>query len=341
MKSREEHERDAKAEADALARGLPPPTPQHFSDVEHVDVASVIKKWDPITNLRWQPGGRKQGAVATVDTNGVINFWEIPRAKEHKNARLMATHEYGNALSAVAFTSDGEKLMVGGQDKTLMLLDIEQDFGSSTLKPLTIFGGDPELNGKVQGHGLKVIGMDAKPDDPNIIVSAGLDRHILVWDIRAGTHPVNGIYGPELVSDSINISKDGNSILTGSHRSKHPLEIYDLRVGADAHANPVAKWDWRADEQAKEGGGRWTTCLLLGAAWDDWENKTIVAAGENENLARVYERSADPEAPLSIVGTLRGKEQAWWSACVSTDGRSAAFGSADGSVCMVDISAKR
>jgi len=37
------------------------------------------------------------------------------------------------------------------------------------------------------------------------------------------------------------------------------------------------------------------------------------------------------------VGTLRGKDQSFFSANISDDGRSAAFGAADGVVAIVDL----
>lgn len=273
--------------------------------------------------------------LATVDTAGVVSLFDVPRPKEARPARCLGQVMTGSPLSALAWTNDGSAVAVAGGEKAIRIYDVEVEMGKATFNATRTLGQSVAFCGKCTGHNLKIVSLCAHPLAPQMLVSAGLDRQILVWDIRTGDSPVANIHGPELAGDSIDVSRDGYSVLAGSHRSKNPIEIFDLRMNEDA--KPTVSYGWRGNEEATEGGGKWTTCLLFSAAWDSWENKTIVAAGENENLARVYERPADPNDPLRIVGTMRGKEQGFWSAAISTDGRCVATGSADGAVCIVDV----
>lgn len=335
MKSAEERERDATRQR-AESGELSPASAAAAMEVDgEVDVKNVVKKWEPVTNIRWQPASGKMGVVASVDTNGTLILWDAPRNKENRPPRCLGSVETGNALTSVMFTCDGTCVAAAGADKVVKLYDTEVDMSKGTFTPSLTLGQKVDFGGKVTGHALKIVSLSAHPTNPKVFASAGLDRHILLWDVRAGQDPQGHIYGPELAGDAMDISRDGFSVLTGSHRSSNPLEIYDLRMNEDA--KPTVAYSWRGNEERSEGGGRWTTCLLFAANWDEWENKTIVAAGENENLARVFDRSADEGDPLRIIGTLRGKGQAFWSSAVSTDGRNVAFGAADGAVCLVDV----
>lgn len=298
----------------------------------------VMKKWEPVTNIRWQPGRGKMGVIASVDTQGALSLWDAPRGKDHRPPSCIGSVETGSAMTSVMFNCDGSSVACGGAERVIKLYDCEVDMGKGSLAPTQEFGKKVDFGGNITGHALKIVSLCADPTNPKVFASAGLDRHVLIWDMRCGGDPQHHIYGPELAGDAMDISRDGYSLLTGSHRSKNPIEIYDLRKSADAE--PTVSYSWRGNEEASEGGGRWTTCLLFGAQWDEWENKTIVACGENENLARVFDRSADEGDPLRIVGTMRGKGQPFWSSAISGDGRTAAFGAADGAVCMVDITRK-
>lgn len=335
VKSAEEHERDELLKAKYGEEHRPAPMDLD----QEVDLSSITKKWEPVTNVRWRPGGDgKQNTLASVDTKGCLSLWDVPRSKEHRPSRCLTQVETGGALTSLAWTCDGSSVAVAGADKVIKLYDAQEEMGKVIFTAGQRLGETVAYCGKCTGHALKIVSLVAHPTTPEVFVSAGLDRQVLVWDTRAGTVPQNQISGLDLAGDAMDISRDGNTILTGSHRSKKPIEIYDLRMTEDA--KPTLSYSWVGNETRSEGGGRWTTSLLFSTAWDGWENRTIVAAGENENLARVYQRPADAEEPLQLLGTLRGKGEAFWSSAISTDARSVAFGSCDGAVCIVDVTQK-
>jgi len=329
VQSTEEMERSKQLEE----AGLEPERQE--SSYDDVDSTTVIKSWSPITNIRWQPSIGKMNVLASIDTEGILALWDVPRNGEKRPSSRLAQFNAGTDLKAMTWACDGSTVAVGGGEKLVKIYDVQAEMGKATLTLGTTLGNHVAYRDSCTGHSLKIMSLCAHPTTPEIFVSAGLDRHILLWDVRAGPEPQGVFYGPELAGDSVSIAKDGISVLCGSHRSRKPLEIYDLRI--DFLAEPTISYSWRGDEDASEGGGRYTTCLLLGACWDDEKNKTIVAAGERENLGRVYERSSDPDNPLTVVGTVRGKDEAFSSCAVDTHGRRAAFGAADGAVCLVDL----
>jgi WD40 repeat protein len=344
----EDKKRDAEREA-ALST---PDYSQFYKDMDEPDLESIVKTWEPVTNLRWRPGGGKASVLATVDTRGMLSLWDVPRLKQANASRCLGQVDTGDPLHAVCFSADGASVCCGGNGKVVHVYDIESETGKMTFcdvekKPQgRTLGSSHCFRGKCEGHALRVVSLCAHPEKPELIISAGLDRHVLLWDIRAsGDHPSGCIYGPELLGDAVDINRDGNSLLVGSHRSKNPIQIFDIRKLHDPtledEDTPVTSYSWRGNEDRAEGAGQYTSSLIFSVGWDAWESKTIVAAGENENLARVYDRStADPEEPLRVIGTLRGKEQAFWSSAVSTDGRNVAVGSADGAVCIMDVERK-
>jgi len=312
-------------------------------DLDADEIANLMKKWEPVTNLRWQPAtAGKLSVLATIDTKGSLSLWDVPRNREMRHSQLLGQVEagQGDPLSALAWSCDGVSIAVAGRDRVIKLFDVGERMGNATgnFTASTRLGESIAFCGRCVGHSLKIISLGAHPTQPKVIISAGMDANILLWDIRSGVTPVHQIHGPELASDAMNISRDGHTVFVGSHRSSNPLEVYDLRMNEEA--KPTASYAWRGNEESSEGGGKWTTCLLTTACWDDYENKTIVAAGENENLARVYERSADAGEPLRIIGTMRGKGQAFSSSAISTDGGSVALGSSDGAVCLMSVGRK-
>jgi len=100
-----------------------------------------------------------------------------------------------------------------------------------------------------------------------------------------------------------------------------------------------AAYDWKGDVPLDQNSSK--SSLLFGIGWDAWTNKVVVAAGENDNSARAFEIPESSSQPLKVVGTLHGKEHAFWSCGISPDGKSAAFGRADGSLCLTHLRRSR
>jgi len=313
---------------------------------------------DPaITCVRWRPGGSlgnaKVPCIATGDTSGKLVVWKVPKTRASEQPELIASCCGTLPLDAICWSMDGGKVMVGGGERVIRCFDLNE--GTSGAKELFNFGCLGEgvaMPGRMSGHALKIVSLCAHPTNPNVVFSGGIDCKCLIWDMRESS-PVGSIRGNDISGDAIDINRFGTRLLTGSHRSKTPIQVHELRMltgdadnsgpqkfdrnNLDASVSLRSAYDWRGDEIPFAGGARPTSCLPFSAAWDAFESKTIVAAGEKENLARVFEMQPDPDEPLKVLGTFYGKEHAFLSAAISADGRNAAFGSADGGILLVDV----
>lgn len=89
-------------------------------------------------------------------------------------------------------------------------------------------------------HSKRVLAVKFSKDDPNLLMSAGWDNVIILWDLR--THKSTGyIYGPQIYGEALDIQ--GNLILAGSSREEKQLQLFDNRtlktlVSIDWDQNP-------------------------------------------------------------------------------------------------------
>ena len=63
--------------------------------------------------------------------------------------------------------------------------------------------------------------------DQNLLLTAGWDETLILWDIRV-KKSVNYIYGPLICGDSLD--SFNNTILTGSWREENQVETWDIRT---------------------------------------------------------------------------------------------------------------
>lgn len=311
--------------------------------------------------------------LGTTDNAGVVCLWRLDSDADCPLECVFQT-EGGTALNALCFTSDRNRLAVAGADRTVHVYDIDEGSSGTKLKALMepfhhsgngpspkavpqgaftfsatpdavqrMDTGDLENNGAtsyMSGHKGPIVCLQADPVNPNLLFSGGIGRMILRWDLRVGGNSVGMIRGPRLSGDSMDISRDGQMLLTGSHRADNPLEIYDLRELSKPSSilvDACASFSWSADEAVPKPPAAAQSCMLLGVAWDSDTNKTIAAAGENENLAKIFIHEKDTEQPLRTVGCFASRAGRFLSAAASPDGSQVAFGSIDGSVHLARV----
>eukprot|EP00440_Ansanella_granifera_P048013 gb/GFBE01052009.1/.p1 GENE.gb/GFBE01052009.1/~~gb/GFBE01052009.1/.p1 ORF type:complete len:642 (+),score=158.26 gb/GFBE01052009.1/:1-1926(+) len=300
-----------------------------------------------IMNLRWLPVGRGLNMVATVDTAGTVGFWQLAKDGGVKILCEMAG-EY--ELNGMSFSEDGQKLLVGGQEKMVKVYDVQEmnrSKGRGVKEDMVLGSKVPSLTGRISSHKLKILSIRSMPGNQNIYVSGGLDRSLLMWDLRVPETTVGTLGGVELSGDSLDISRDGYTLLAGNCRLQSPLQLFDLRMLTEAEASakktglsiePVNSYEWSGEETEKAEEAATSGCCVFQAAWDGFENSIIAACGEKGNMARIYERPKKGEdGPLRIISSLEGRTRAFYSSAVSMDGRNAAFGSADGSVIISKV----
>lgn len=331
-----------------------------------------------VTCLRWRPVSKGPHLVATVNSSGRIDFWEVPRKTKHgaqlAPRQISQIQSRDGSLYACAFSEGGGKFYVAGGGRMLYQYDMQvinswsPQAGDQTC-PCQSFGDQEHRQSRITAHTSQVMSICTHPDNDFVVYSGGIDGRILIWDTRSGNLPVGCISGVDLCGDALDVSKDGYRILAGSHRSKSPIQIFDVRRSvfdtdsatvshslaggvfdpSERSSRPAASdvtaqagdavahdYAWRGDEVPFANGCAPSSCRLFSAAWDA-DARTVVACGEDQNLARVFTLKSSAGEPLEVVGTCQGEHQSWWSSAVSADGRSVAFGAADGAVAIGQV----
>lgn len=86
----------------------------------------------------------------------------------------------------------------------------------------------PGLN-LTEGHSKRIMALRYHPQRPALLISAGWDNLVKVWDVRLSKGPVWQIYGPHVASpDGLDI--EDNYLLTASWRAHSSIEIWELRM---------------------------------------------------------------------------------------------------------------
>ena len=78
------------------------------------------------------------------------------------------------------------------------------------------------------GHSNRIFSVKYSRSEPNLLVSAGWDNTIQVWDVAAGS-PVRSMYGAHICGDAVDLR--GSEVLTGSWRPNNQLQVWDLETG--------------------------------------------------------------------------------------------------------------
>lgn len=110
------------------------------------------------------------------------------------------------------FSPDGTMLATAGRDCRVRLYD-------ETTKSLFM---SLKERGDLPGHSNRIFAVKFNQVNPNILLSAGWDNTMQIYDIRE-KGPVASIYGPHVCGDAIDVRNDGYTVLAGSYRQNDAL----------------------------------------------------------------------------------------------------------------------
>ena len=188
----------------------------------------------------------------------------------------MTVHkEADNNLTALDYTRDGKKFAVGGRDRNVYVYD------DHTKELITTMHSRGQ---KVWGHKNRIFSIKCHPDDENLLVSAGWDGAVKIYDIRDKA-PVGSMRGPEISGDSLDIFED--LIVSGSYRNQETMQVFSISQRKRVHT-----FEWNQSRDLDSGycfGARFTS-----------DGNFIVAGGAGNNELKVYMNNSDTTASFKL-----------------------------------------
>jgi len=152
--------------------------------------------------------------LVTGSAEGAIRHWHSTSGK-----CLHQRVEEDNHVLCMDFSPDGTLLASAGKDHKVRVYDETTKSLAFEMKELADF----------PGHSNRVFCVKFNKTDPNMIISGGWDNTVQIYDTRY-RGPVRTMYGPYVCGDTMEIKKDGHTLVTGSYRIDDAIEVYDLRM---------------------------------------------------------------------------------------------------------------
>jgi WD40 repeat protein len=218
----------------------------------------------PITCLRWKPFNRT--TLIAVTAEGFIIQLHSKSGKI-----LQKLEEEKNPLMCVDYSPDGSLFATGGNDKVVRLYD---DNTKTLITKLERHRFDlPE-------HSNRIFAVKFSKKDPNLLMSAGWDNTILLYDIRT-KQVQNYLYGPHVCGDGLDLKDD--LLLTVSWAKEDQIQLFDLRSN-----KKLGVFQMVLDENKENS---LENISYLYSCRFNPVNTTFCVTGSNKNYLRLYDYS--------------------------------------------------
>ena len=216
----------------------------------------------PITCLRWKPSNRT--TLLTVTAEGYIN-----QVHSKSGKILQQIEEPNNPLMCVDYSYDGFLFATGGNDKVVRLYD---DNTKTLIQKLERHKYDlPE-------HYNRIFSVKFSKKDPNLLLSAGWDNTILLYDLRA-KEVQNYLYGPHVCGDGLDLKDD--LLLTVSWEKENQIQLFDLRTNKN-----IGVFQMKIEDDKKSS---LDNISYLYSCRFNPTNSTFCVTGSNRNYLRIYD----------------------------------------------------
>ncbi len=160
------------------------------------------------TLAAFSPDGTRVAAVVGLDGNSV-RVWD--RATKKELVALKRDHR-SEPVTEIAYSADGARIAI--LDDAADVVEIWDARSGRRLR-------------RVDVHLGRVNGVSPHPGDPDLVVTAGVDRSAVVWSARTG-RPVVTLPHAEAVT-AVSFSANGRRVVTGD--STGSLRIWEWRTG--------------------------------------------------------------------------------------------------------------
>ncbi len=154
---------------------------------EHLDRVFCVT-YSKVNNIFTENNHSHNHIFASCSADGSIKIWQIGC---RESLRTLRAHSGG--VYSVAFSSDGQTLVSGGEDKTIKLWDVCTG----------------ELLNTLKGHSRGVLSIAISPDN-QIIASGSIDGTVKLWNLQTGKL-LDSLCGYHPVQ----FSPDGKTLVSG------------------------------------------------------------------------------------------------------------------------------
>lgn len=261
----------------------------------------------PTTQVKWRPAtseSKTKNVLISVnaENDGLVQHWHIKSGK-----CLHKIEEPGNQIFCLDYFHNGTIFATAGRDYKVRIYD------EATKRLSQVLEGGDQL--KTAGHSNRVFSVKFHSENPNILISAGWDNTVQIWDLRKG-QSIRSIYGAYICGDSVDMNHDSTEILTASYRTTDTLQVWDFASGKLKHTIP-----WRPENHF---GSQECMCFL--GEYSKPDSRYILAGGSQNNEAKIFDAKS-----FACVGAISVPKPVFCGN-FSNSGNSFAIGGADGQI---------
>lgn len=241
----------------------------------------------PITCVRWvyNEDSRVKDVLAATVGDGSIVFCHAPSSK------LIWKHEIEDeSLMCIDFSSNFKIFAAAGRRAEIRV------FAEETKQEIMIMRCGADSPYPI--HSGRIMSLRFVPQMPSRLISAGIDRQVVIWDVLKGL-AVGHIPNVAPLRESVDVSPDGYRLLTASFRRQAPLQVWNTDTSEMKTEVPIdgKTFSFEKDVNAlilnqkpnvnssSLHTARWTPSCSL-----------IVVGGSNINSARAFVREGGSSA---------------------------------------------
>ena len=268
------------------------------------------------------------------------NYFIVKWAKVKDQNTLMKTLAVHNgaigAITSIAITPDGTKVVSGSSDKTVRIWDINTG----------------ELLKTLEGHTYNVNSVAITPDGTKV-VSGSSDKTVRIWDINTG-ELLKTLEGHTDIVGSVVVTCDGEKVVSGAWSHDNTIRVWDLNTGdlickfkgnahrheslvlthddkvlaPDAYYKTIKIWDLKTGELLKTLEGLTSTIESIAITPDG----TKVVSGSDDKTIKIWDIETG-----ELLKTLEGHTSTIESIAITPDGTKVVSGSDDKTIKIWDI----
>eukprot|EP00039_Didymoeca_costata_P005845 m.85177 g.85177 ORF g.85177 m.85177 type:complete len:398 (-) comp12999_c0_seq1:1436-2629(-) len=146
----------------------------------------------------------------------------------YSSNKCIATHKGLTSLLCLDIRSDNKEYIVSGESEDVEIIDTATNerkmiLGSGGLRLTSVNIQAP------RGHANRIFALLYHPKKENVIISAGWDRTIQLWD-STQKEPVQYISGVYVCGEALAADAERNILVSGSYRKEDSLQAWDLNT---------------------------------------------------------------------------------------------------------------